>query len=379
MDREVDNAHCTEAIGYLQDAVTEDVLRPNAFRVLGLSVYADAREIRRRERILSIRRFADVDDRSSSPLPLAEQASSQQTTLAVHRLRSPARRLDELFWFWPDHALSSLDHHPQQVLRHWHEQERQPTAWQATHNLGVFYLTKALDHESREITDGDLTDTQSAACEACWERGIRRWISLQQQGGFWAQYTSRVKHFDDPRFRPDTVPAMRQSLDEILLRGLTALVIRATRTGRNTTVTRCLRLMDNARLDPSLRVSTARSQLTPFICEIRLLIESAGRSVRQRPDAGALRLRELLAKCEPLVGLFDRLLPMNDLLSTSICDELCRDLLALQIQCTSVTDNWGEALILLRTIQPLARGRKIRQRLDENTQIVEQNLRHSLL
>ena len=380
MNENSGNPLCPEALHYLEEVIGEDPPRQNAFRVLGLSVFDDVRAIRRREQMLSARRFKSSGNALGGPLPLREQATAHQVAQAVHRLRSPACRLvDELFWFWPDQALPSLARHPQQVLRRWSDQEKLPSAWQATHNLGVFYLTKAIDYESQAIVaDQPLTEKQSAACIECWKRAIRRWRELQQRHAMWQQYQIRVKHFNDPRFPEAAIVAIRHALDEILLRGLFTLVIRAARSERSAQFNRCLQLLERAGFDESLRLSIGRKLLSPLAGEIQLLIESTERAVSQHPQSGTQHVRELVDKTETMIRLFDTVLPEGDMLTRAVCDEFCVALLGFQVRCTRVTDDWRDALASLRAIQPLARSQKVRDRLDENIDIVKNNLRGDL-
>lgn len=366
---------CPEALHYLEEIVGEDPPRQNAFRVLGLSVFDDMRAVRRREQMLSMRRFKASGNLWEGPLPQREPATARQIAQAVHRLRSPACRLvDELFWFWPDQALPSLGQHPEQVLRHWIDQEATSSAWQASHNLAVFYLTKAIDYESQEMATGHpLTDKQRAACVASWKRAIPRWLQLRQRNEMWQQYQCRVEHFNDPRFPESAIVAVRRTLEEILLRGVIALLIRAARSNRNDQFDRCLHLLKHTGFGDSLLLSVGRKLLAPLADEMRLLVESAEQAVGQSPQSGTQYVKELVEKTRTMVMLFDTILPESDMMTCTACDDLCVALLGFQVRCTNVTKDWGDAIASLLTIQPLARSQKIQDRLKENITIAKGN------
>jgi len=379
MDHRANNAVSSKVLCYLQEAVIEDRPRPNAFRILGLLAYADPREIRQREHMLSIQRFRGANRQLMGPLPLPARPGAHQITQAAHRLRSPASRLiDELFWFWPDQALPGLASHPGQILQYWCDLEERSSSWQAMHSLAVFYLARALDYESQAIAGQTLAEKQSSACTACWNRGVRRWRQLQQQENLWRQYTARVEHFNDPRFSTQTVSIVRQSLDELLLRALVALAIRAGRARQSASLQRHLRLIGHAGFDESLRLTVTRTLLIPLAGEIQLLVDSARQVVRLNPESGTQHVRELVSETEPMLDTFGSLLPEDDILLHSVSDELCLALLGFQVECTNVVNDWTDALSALHRIQSLARGQSIRRRLAENIRIVEGNLLNSL-
>jgi hypothetical protein len=358
----------------------EDPPRPNAFRVLGLDVYVSPREIWHQEQILGRRHQPQGARTTRGPLPLPAPPAKQQVVEALRRLRSPASRLiDELFWFWPDQMLPGLSSHPDRVLLNWTSKESTPDSWQATHSLAVFYLAKALDYESQDILGSGLAQNQSAACVACWSRAIRRWRSLREWDGPWRQFMTRVEHLKDSRVGPELTPAIRQSLETILLRALIALIVRARRSNRMASFNRLVGLVNQTGYEPAMRVATARAVLTPLVEELKIIQEFAKRSVHDNPRTGTGHIRGLLEASKPVFDVFEQLLPKADAFASTVGDEVAAAVLASQIEASNVANDWKGAMENLIAAQPLAFARKLRERLEENIRIVKDNVRQSIL
>jgi hypothetical protein len=366
------------AVRYLQTAVAEDPPRANAFRVLGLHVYATPEEIWKREMLLGRPQQGGSGGDLAGPLPLPRPPTAHEVAEALRRLRSPATRLiDELFWFWPDQALPGLSNHPDQVLQRWSKQASQ-NDWQATHSLAVFYLARALDYEAQDVTGPVLTQRQVDACVACWPRALRHWQSLRQCDALWGQFESRVRHLKDARFKPDLLPVIRRSLEEILLRGLLALAVRARQSERIISFHRLQELVEKASPEPALRLRVTRTMLSQLAEGMKLVLESMRGHVAQAPGEGFPHVTELLSAAEPTFDLFDRLLPASDVLATTYSDDVTEAVLGAVIDCTNATRDSARGLRLLMAIQPRARGRRVRERLEHNIKTARGNLNQDL-
>ncbi|MDX3102074.1 hypothetical protein [Nonomuraea angiospora] len=183
----------------LREVAGPELNRRNAFRITGLSTYADRRAIRqRRQRVntaLQVGADADLDH----GLPVGPD----EVRAAFDRLLDdPRRRLvDELLWFWdtPDATCSCAK------------------ALHQDHDAAVRAHSAALDREIEGTMTGD--DER----RTLWEEAARQWRGVLRKAAFWDHVRNRIDALDDRQLDESAVDALRDALPAALLRPLAEL------------------------------------------------------------------------------------------------------------------------------------------------------------
>ncbi|MEV4471070.1 hypothetical protein AB0K12_17870 [Nonomuraea sp. NPDC049419] len=183
----------------LREIAGAGLYRRNAFRITGLSTYADRRAIRqRRQRVnTALQVGADADLDHGMPV------GPDEVRAAFDRLLDdPRRRLvDELLWFWdtPDATCSCAK------------------ALHQDHDAAVRAHSAALDREIEGTMTGD--DER----RTLWEKAAREWKGVLRRASFWDHVRSRIDALDDRQLDESAVDALRDALATALLRPLAEL------------------------------------------------------------------------------------------------------------------------------------------------------------
>ncbi|MEU8396533.1 hypothetical protein AB0C28_15200 [Nonomuraea sp. NPDC048892] len=189
-------------VAALRDVAGADLYRRNAFRITGVSTYANRRAVReRRQRVTTALQVgADLDLGHTLPV------GPEEVRAAFDRLLDdPRRRLvDELFWLWDTGdatcaCLSSLH---------------------ADHDEAVRAHCAALDREADgpEVADPEL--------KGLWESAARSWQAVLRRAAFWDHVRHRITALDDRQLGESAVDELRKEFATALLRPITDLAAR---------------------------------------------------------------------------------------------------------------------------------------------------------
>lgn len=200
----------------LDSIADPELYRRNAFRLCGLPVDADPRQVRRRTQEVRAAGQLGLPPPGRpallAPDPAPDSAAVEE---ALARLRNPARRIvEELFWFWPspDVALDG-SHDPHALRRSWDRLvDTAPAADSrrsiAIHNLAVFAHTMALDRGDRR---------SEIKRERDWQQVYRYWRMVVADDGCWTWLAGRIRTIDDPRLPAGACQEIRKALPAALL------------------------------------------------------------------------------------------------------------------------------------------------------------------
>ncbi|NJP97220.1 hypothetical protein HCN51_48690 [Nonomuraea sp. FMUSA5-5] len=185
----------------LREVAGAELYRRNAFRITGLSTYADRRAVRRRKQQVTpaLQVGADVDlghDLAVGP---------EEVRAAFDRLLDdPRRRLvDELFWLWhtPDASCPC------------------PAGLHREHDAAVRAHSAALDLEAEGPSPGPELDE-------LWTRAAEQWQAVLRRAVFWEHVRHRLTALDDRQLDERAVDTLRKELRAALVRPLIELTAR---------------------------------------------------------------------------------------------------------------------------------------------------------
>ncbi|MGP3929196.1 hypothetical protein [Nonomuraea sp. KM88] len=346
-----------------------DLYRQNAFRITGLPVRATAREVRRHtDRLLVMERLGKAGT-TQGMLPPERPFDDDATQRAVQRLRDPVVRLvDELFWLWPvdgdDAAMAALLRgEPDEALHMWEHAERGPAGAVATHNLAVFSLVKAL--ESDELDDDRLRS---------WRRAYACWAKVIADDTFWDLVRARAEEIDDPRLTARTVRRMRDDLPAALLSISAQLAARAVREGRLRDARRHAGVMRGLGQASQLVDDALRAALEPEASRMKALCEDAYQQLKPDPGRGDEIAERLLDEAKPLLRVLTEVLPDDHWAVRDAGDDLAHAALACVVAFVNATKENRRALDLLDHALALAVTDPVRDRVQENIDIISGNL-----
>ena len=380
---------CEEPVGseILLEAATPTAYRVNAFRVLGMSVDAGARDISKYTEMLRIQENLGI----AAPvrqgvLPLAPPPDVMAVRDAMQRLHDPERRLvDEFFWFWPqqfgqsktDEALRALTEGKTKAAQDtWLAAERQSSDGNVSrHNLAVLAHVTALDFE---YSGGQrtLSEDERQQRDQSWSDALQRWKALLEHEGFWSRLSARIRDLSDHRLTAGTARRFRNSLPLALLSINAQLAVRAADRGERSEAARHVTIIRRSDFQESVISEVLRRAVGPIRQRIKLACQAAQASADAEPEHADQMAGRLLEQTRPLLDVLDCTLGTGHPIRDGAYDEVALTVLRSQVAFGKKTENWEVSLQLLRQALPLAVGRSVRSNIEENIRIVEGNLQH---
>ena len=358
----------------LIEVATRHLYRQNAFRVLGLSVNATPRDIRRRQAELSMRKRLGIpptkDD--AAYFPLDPPPTEDDMRKAEQRLNDAETRLvDELFWFWPSQLGSDEDdglellaqNRPNEALSLWLDFEKHSSVGRtSTHNLAVLYHLAALELEHK-ATEQALTPKETKTCAIYWQRAYRRWRQLLDDVAFWENLTGRIRHSNNKRLKPEPETARRiwATLPRAILTINARIAISNAEIGQNLQAARRhVSLMRESGVDHGIIEKVLRSCLGSVHQRIRMICEPVEREASETPDDAAELARGVLDDCKPLMRTIDLVLQGSDPLRRGSHDEVAKAVRDCTLAYGNNTQDWKTCIELLAPALEMATGEPLR-------------------
>ncbi|RBQ16287.1 hypothetical protein DP939_30430 [Spongiactinospora rosea] len=345
-----------------------DLYRENAFRVTGLPVRATPRDLRRhveRQRLMGrLGRSEAGQGVLPPPTPPDEDAAQR----AVQRLKDPLERLmDELFWLWPaedgdgDPAMAALrEGRPQEALRLW---ETGPAGPVATHNIAVLAHVQALE-----------ADDLGPQTLRSWKRAYEHWAKVIGDDAFWELMTARAAELDDPRLTAATVRDLRADLPTALLSISAQLTATAVRDGRSADAREHTGLMYASGFPGGAADDALRSAVDPEISRIETLCANAGQTLVGDPAHGDEVAERLLDAAEPLLDVLYGVLPGGHWTARNAGDDVAKTALGCVVSYANREGDHERAIDLLLRVLATAGTDSVRERVEENLEIIRGNL-----
>ncbi|HEY0323488.1 MAG TPA: DUF4190 domain-containing protein [Pyrinomonadaceae bacterium] len=367
---------------FLREQAQPELYRLNPFRVLGVSIYASEREIKKQGELLKmmIKRGGggggNGSSRTKGPLPLDAVPDEHAVRDATQRLLNLEHRIvDELFWLWPqspeqaktDEALNALfsnDHNAATAL--WAAQIRKPdNEGVAVHNLAILNHALALDLECNAGGAGKAAEGK----DYYWQKAFHYWHLLLETEEFWGRFNSRLRELNDPRLTPGVGRRLRLALPEALLSINARLAAQATEEGRKSEADRHFVLMRQSGFASEALEDSAKQAVEPICAQIEKLCREAYAQAEANPPQADTATKNLLRDVKPLLETVDSLLPAGNSARDTAHDAAATNILDCAIKFGNETDRWTEARPLIEPAEAIAASESVRFRVRENLQI----------
>lgn len=368
----------------LSEIAVPELYEQNAFRVLGLTVDASVRDVRRKQKkVERSERLGLKSNHRGGFLPLTPPPGEDETRKAMHRIQDPiARFLDEFFWFWPREVAAKNDdvlallwrRRVQDAHKLWLKYEAGTSSDKvSTHNLAVLYHVSALDFEQRLLKE-DLTEEEHKTRVGCWQRAYGRWQSVLRDKDFWNRVRKRILEIDDPQLPPQAVDEIRDCLGKAVLLIHARIATRAAEGGNIGGAQQHVAIMRKSGLAPSLVEDALRESVRNVRQRIKMLCDAAEPAADSDPRNAHTVTWNLLRDAGPLLVVIDAVLPGNDAMRLGAHDEVANKALRCQVTYGNKTQDWHGSLKMLEAVLKFAGTDTMRARLNENIETVKGNI-----
>ena len=375
-----------------------DLLLRNAFRLAEMPVDSTDRKLnKRQQRIERARNLSMALPAGECPIfPVALSEDEDQLKEALHRISDPVSRLfDELFWFWPrnfgdgynDNGLQLLSQNKvDEAIRYWKEGEHETENFVSTHNLALLHQFLALELD-RGLIESETS--VSAAKEGLfrlgsgnktekssrkhWHEGFARWVMLCEQESFWQFLRERIHAIDNPRLPLESADWLRGHLPDILLSVNVGLVLRAAEQGLKDHITRQRGILDASGFEPRHIGTAYDSGARDYRQRITRICKTVQEEAERDPVKASPVIHNFIAQASTLLQFLDDLYANENRAINALYDDVAEAIRLSQITFPNKTEDWEDALTLMRLAEPLARGEKVQEALADDIERLERN------
>lgn len=370
----------------LFELANPELYQRNAFRILGLDVTANMRDIRRIGKRLKRRERLgrEAGGNGDGYLPLEPAPDEDAVQSALQRLQEPIPRLlDEFFWFWPlqpgdehDPILKELgEGRVQKVHKLWLEKEESDNHDHcATHNLAVLYHLWALDLE-RKAAKEQLNEKEQKTRLGCWRNAFERWDALLHAKPFWQRVITRIEQIDDPQLSKEVAREIHKAVGPFILLINARLAVKSAEAGNEGVAKRHVQIMRDSTFDAAVVGEALREALKSVRQRIKMacdpIIDNAVKEPKQAYNIGVTLLKET----RPLLKMIDLMLTTDDPMWQGVHDEIANCGLQASINYGNKTDDWDPAVKLLDACLKIPPGtQSVIDRILHNLKIMRENL-----
>jgi hypothetical protein len=373
----------------LLDICGPDIYSRNAFRLLAADVDMKGRQIKRHEKelqaALKIDELADEYSHAfrPDPLPTREELSQAGRTLTD----AQQRFIHEFFWFWPlewgksgsDKVLKLIKAGQVKAVQKQWEQiavNGNEASLVAKHNLAVLghFLVLAREQKILGSTgNGQLANEQRQRLNAYWRFAFKHWTPLCNNESFWSLQAERIRHQNDSRLTTGFLRRFSQSLPVAFCNINADMAVaycnrEMYNRAQDHILFRKLSNVEDDAIETSLRRVTA-----PLNGRIDHAIETATSQLIHHKAEGKPLSIELFKTVEGILIALKTLLGEETQEYIETCDRVAESLLQCQVAYGNETEDWNGSIPLLENALTVARGNKVRTRIEENLKIVHNN------
>lgn len=320
----------------LLSACTPTIYQYNAFRLTGLPVDTNTRQLKRRiDDLKAAEEIDDADDEHTHAFALDPPPTADQIREAAQRLNDPEGRIiEEFFWFWPiewgqgtkDPAIAALSNGDKDTaFKLWSaaavSDHHGPAMVIAKHNLAVLYHLVALDSEQIALSS-DLTPAQLATIATHWRTSFKWWEEIVDDETFWSIITDRIRILNDPRLTTGFARRMRTTFPEAMDKINALLALDFIEHGKHELAMNHVTYMAETNQGQDDVAATMALVTKPLIDRLKTAISHAETASNQTPKSANTAASNLLQVAKEPVVVLRKFLPAKDPQLIDLCDAI---------------------------------------------------------
>ena len=379
--RERSSAECQPLLA----AATRDLFRKNAFRITGLSVDANAREVAKHaDKIKMLAEIGQDTHTQNAAFPMKPPPSLDEIREALQKLKDPEKRLiDEFFWFWPqefgggqsDPAMQALARGDSKTaVAIWVVKENDATSGViAKHNLALVYHVCALDWDNHSVKNEVEVERRQKISDY-WKGAFNRWERLATDEAFWEKVTARIRQLNEPNLPTGFARRMRATLPEALDKINAELALAFAESGKIELARLHIRFMRETHPGLDDVEKTAELVLTPARNRLKDQIQRAKESAQKNPANAHEAARILIDHAHPVLELFDLFFGEQEHFQKELFDDVATTAQTCLVTYQRKTGDNETFVKLLEKVLPLAESVELRLQIEKNIGIGKVNL-----
>lgn len=371
----------------LLEAANLNIYRENPFRITGLPVDATTKEISRHaDKLKQMEELGYGQLANTAAFALNPPPTVDQIREAMRRLKEPELRLiDEFFWFWPKTFGESASDPALQALRAgdmskayeiWEAEERSyEPAFVAKHNIAVMLHLIALDwtlyHLNAEV------DAQSEEkIRGYWKDSFKRWEKVPADDRLWDSLKDRIRSLNEPRLTTGFGRRLADTLPIALDKINAEAGLRFAEQGRLELARAHVEFMRETHQGLDDVAKTAEMVLAPLRKRVRQHIQTARETTQKDRKQGGEAAKLLVDECTRMHFLYELFHTKDAHQKTELFDDVAAASIDCIVGYQRATGDDQLYVEVLRRTMPLATAAEVRERIQENLEIGESNLRH---
>jgi len=351
-----------------------EIISNNAFRVLGLSVNSNEKDIvSRYDELLALNKIGKVPAFSNDFEWISKPDRSEESLRkAFHILQTPERKIEHMiFWFWEHDeidktAISSLSNaHINQAIEIWKQ------AMDCDENGSISYLknlaTLSFINSLKEFEDN--ADYAFTIMEVSFEY----WGNLNNDKKFWESIGKQMSFHHKP-------PRLKEELEEYILTTLHKNACPFIKNSLKTDLynaSKYLEFLEESKFSQDKKREVILNFFEPYIEKIESELEKSKKERLSSPENSFFWGNRIKEETKKSLEIINSLLLDEDEISVVINDKIADELFLCAVSYANNTNEWGKAKSLLITAKCFAQGLLLRERIQENIKVLEKRIEDS--
>lgn len=363
----------------LYEGISTTVYSRNAFCVLEMDVDQPGKRLLKKEKdLLAALEHESLEEEYSTYLGPHTLPSRDEISTAGHELADAQLRFKhEFFWYWPiewgrsstDEGLSLLkagNIHEAQIFWQAIAASDGVGAATAQHNLAILGHSTALERERDLLSTSNVKLKASTEKElrALWKFSFRHWQPLCHDDSFWSLVSERIRKLDDPRLSTGFIKRFTEQLPVILDNIHADLALAYCFQQSFVRAKDHLQRIRYASPAGKPGQPSLRRIIRPLEQRIEVAVASATCALTKNPAEGRQRFEELFLSVYKELNSLSNLLGSSSREFCDTCDHVAESMLQCQWAYAEGTQQWKKAIKLLDTTLKVARGTKMRDRVE---------------
>ena len=344
-----------------------DIYERNPFNVLNLSVFATARDIRRRREDIEAAFDAGTEAEEFARILPADDGRKPPSRAEVAdlfaALEDPERRIAyALFWFWPedgDAAASPTARRrntdPNVAFRHADDIQRWEDCVLRTpksesvvqrHNLAVFHHMMGLAYDeiyTEQSAQGAATPKE---VDGHWAEAIRWWNDLAADSDLWHSVSELVSALGDPRLDYRFARSLRDQFAFAFDQINVELAIDYAKKGREADAKRQVEYMKQSQPDSDDVEGTFDDAFARLLRQTEAVVDAALAETKAKPRGGLRQVNAILAQTAEPISISRIVLDKGSPVRESIVTAIFSGVRSCLIAYGNETEDWDNCLVI---------------------------------